>query len=169
MSIAALLVAARNQLRATLPIPQNNPPQLYVGIQPADAMPAYRGEWYVALDEENVSSTEKIILREEYTIVVKISKRVNRYAPDRYDQVYTDASPGLDQLERRVIAALHNNQQIRAMANALAGAPGTASGDIFQTPLWYRGRGRTSPGDESLERVLSFYGALRVQAVDVMG
>lgn len=169
MSIAALLVAARDQLRVALPIPQNNPPQLYVGIQPADAMPSYRGEWYVALDEESVSSAEKIMLREEYTIAVKISKRVNRYAPDRYDQVYTDNSPGLDQLERRVIAALHNNQHVRALANKLAGAPSTGGGDIFQTPIWYRGRSRTTPGDESLERALSFYGGLRVQAVDIMG
>lgn len=47
-------------------------------------------------------------------------------------------------------------------------APGLAQGDIFQTPLWYRGRGRTTPGDESLERTLNFVGGLRVQAVDVM-
>lgn len=168
MSIAALLIAARDQLRATLPVPQSNPAQLYVGIQPADAMPQYRGEWYVALDEASIQSDEKINLREQYGIAVKISKRIGRYAADRYDQVYTDHSPGLDQLERAVIRALHNSHKVRQLANAAAAAPGVAMGDIFQTPIWYRGRSRTTPGDESLERTLNFVGGLRVQAIDVM-
>lgn len=169
MSIAALLIAARDKLRAELAIPANQPAQLYVGIQPADAMPAYRGEWYVALDEASITSDDKINLREQYGIAVKISKRVSRYAADRYDQIYTDTSPGLDQLERRVIRSLHNSHKLRQMACAVAGVPATEGGDIFQTPLWYRGRGRTTPADEALERTLNFTGGLRVQAVDVIG
>jgi hypothetical protein len=82
--------------------------------------------------------------------------------------MYLDHSPGLDELERQVIRSLHNNHTLRQMANENAGAPSAGDGDIFQSPLWYRGRGRTSFGDLSLERTLSFSGARRVQAVDVM-
>jgi hypothetical protein len=166
--MAALLKAARDKLREDMPIPPGQSPKLFVGIQPGWALPKPRGQWFVALDEANVTSTEKVSLKEEYAIEVKIVKEVGRYAPDQTGQMYLDHSPGLDELERQVIRSLHNNHTLRQMANENAGAPSAGDGDIFQSPLWYRGRGRTSFGDLSLERTLSFSGARRVQAVDVM-
>ena len=166
--MAALLKAAQDKLRQDMPIPQGQPGKLFVGIQPGLGRPQARGQWYVALDEASVASTEKVSLKEEYTIDVKITKDAGRYAADQLGQMYLDHSPGLDELERQVIKSIHNNHELRRMANENAGAPGVNDGDIFQTPLWYRGRGRTTYGDLSLERTLTFSGARRVQAVDVM-
>lgn len=168
MSMAAVLKAARDKLRTDLPIPNGQPPKLYVGIQPNNGLPPSRGQWYVAIDEAGVSSTEKVSLKEEFTIEVRIVKEAGKYAADRMEQMYLDHSPGLDELERQVIKSLHNNHELRRMMNENAGAPGVNDGDIFQSPIWYRGRGRSTYGDLSLERTLSFGGGLRVQAVDVM-
>ncbi|HVX15947.1 MAG TPA: hypothetical protein VHC22_32485 [Pirellulales bacterium] len=168
MSMAALLLAMQTVLRDRMPIPDGQPPQNYIGIQPAGQLPRSRGQWYVALDEAGVASTEKVSLSEEYSVEVRIVKQIGQYAPDQLGRVYTDHTPGLDELERAVIRAIHNNHRLRQIACDNAGAPGQASGDVFQSPLWYVGRGRTELGDKSLERRLNFRGARRVQAIDVM-
>lgn len=166
--MAAVLKAACDKLRQDLPIPEGKPARLYVDIQPAGSLPPAKSQWFVALDEGGVSSKEKISLSEEFSIEVTIWKEASRYAPDRLREMYLDNSPGLDALERNVIASLHNVHEVRRMACENAGAPGVVAGDIFQTPLWYQGRGKTRLADVALERTLLFRGCRRVQAVDVM-
>lgn len=168
MSMAALLQATRDKLRGDLPVPDGQPARLYVGIQPSGGMPKRRGQWYVAIDEGRIGSSEKVSLKEEYQIEVRLWREASNFAADNQEEAYLSAGYGLDALERRVIASIHNNHELRTMANAFAEAPGKSTGDIFQQPLWYRGRGKSQLSDMGFERTLVFSGAVRVQAPDVM-
>lgn len=168
MSMAALLQATRDKLRQDLPVPDGQPPKMYVGIMPGGGLPPKRGQWFVALDEVRVGSSELISLKEEYQIEVRVWKEATRFAADNQEAVYLEAGYGLDALERRVIISVHNSHELRKMACEFAQAAGLGTGDIFQKPLWYRGRGRTELSDVSYERKLIFSGATRIQAPDVM-
>lgn len=174
MSIAAMLIAARDALRAVDGFSNER-----CDIQPGGRPPARMGEFYIALDEGSIQSTEKSSLREVFTIVVWISKRTGKYPRDQYGKIYTANAIGMDAIERKVIRAIHGQQAVRVAANTLLGAPHANAGDIFQQPLWYTGRGPTQfrgadwsgGSDESdtfLVRQLTFAGAVRVQALDIM-
>lgn len=185
MSIEYLLLAARNELRTQMAssAPGSANINSYIGIQPEGHPPANCGEFYIALDEESVQSTEKTSLREVYSISVYITKRTGKYSADHWDAIYTDATNGLRALERKVIQYIHGSHTIRIAANTLGGFPASGTGDIFQQPLWYLGRPKTrfvggpaagewdgsgSDGGAYAIRMLRFSGAVRVQARDVM-
>jgi hypothetical protein len=86
---------------------------------------------------------------------------------------------GLEAMERRVIKIIHGSQEFRVEMDKRLGIateqdPTEDTGGIFQMPLFYTGRGRTSiedgtwggaaPDSESwLVRRLNFKGATRVQ------
>lgn len=172
--IDALLVAARDRLRAEMSLDAN-----FCAIQPDGHPAANCGEFYIALDEGGVSSDAKHFLRELYTIEVTISRRTGRHARDRWDEIYRSESRSLTALERPIIRAIHSNNALRIAANVLAGVPSAGEGDYFQLPLFYTGRTKTRPVDGSwcfaepdaasfLVRTLSFTGGLRVQDLDVM-
>ena len=82
-------------------------------------------------------------------------------------------------LERLCIVAIHASHTVRSAANTAGGFPDNATGDSFQIPLYYTGRGPTRPEDGTwagaesdkaafLVRTLNFQGALRTQAFDIM-
>lgn len=180
MSIEYLLVAARDRLRLTVSLPGTARPEAYIGLQPEGRPPATMGDFYVALDEAGVQSTEKVSLRELFAVQVYITKRTGRHAADKFDSLYLELTKGLRDLERQVLTALHNNQTVRAMANALAGVPQESQGDAYLQPLFYTGRSRSqfhgaewigTTGDNHafIVRILNFSGGLRVQALDIAG
>lgn len=174
MSIAYLLQAARDKLRTVAPLSAK-----LCDLQPLGRPPNSMGEYYVSLDEGRIQAGEKTHLREVFTINVWITKRTGQHPKDRWSEIYLKNTTGLDALERKVIVALHGNQAVRVAANTLASTPGVNTGDIFQHPLWYTGRGATAPAgaewnggeaesDTFLVRLLQFTGGLRVQALDIM-
>lgn len=174
MSIAYLLQAARDRLRTVVPLSNDR-----CNLQPGGRPPARMGEFYVSLDEGRVQGSDRTHLKEIYTINIWITKRTGKYPPDKYAEVYLANAVGLDAIERKIIAALHGVQAVRVAANTLGSLPGAGTGDIFQQPLWYTGRGATAPagaewnGGEGenntfLVRLLQFTGGLRVQALDVI-
>lgn len=174
MSMEVLLEATRDYLRTTASLSNER-----CDIQPGGRPPARMGETYVSIDEGPIQSTEKSSLREIYTVRVWITKRTGKYPADRRSNVYLDNIAGLGKLERLVIRTIHGAQALRVAANTLGGFPHANAGDIFQQPLWYTGRGPSSyvgaewiggegENDTFLVRQLTFQGALRVQALDIM-
>lgn len=182
MSMGFLLQAQRDHLRQALLslIPGGDPTRAanYVGIQPDGRPPPTMGDWYAAIDEASVESSHRSYLGEVFHTEVTITRRASQHARDRYEDIYLNTINGLDVIERAIIQACHCNQDLRQRANALAGSPDPAAGDIFQIPLFYGGRGRTRTetgewiGAEPdrgafLIRVLPFAGGNRVQALDI--
>lgn len=179
-----LLQATRNYLRSNWPaalLPSGQDIKNYIGIQPNGHPPANCGAYYVALDDGGVSTgNARNYLREEFTILVTITKRIGHHARDRYDAIYTETSTGLRSIERPIIRLIHGVQDIRVAANTLASTPHADYGDIYQMPLWYAGRsamrfeggdwvGSSSNHDQAFAvRTLRFTGGLRVQALDIM-
>lgn len=172
--IEYLLQAARDRLRTVVPLADK-----LCDLQPGGRPPARMGEYYISLDEARIQAGEKTHLREVYTINVWITKRTGKYPRDKWSEIYLQNATGLGALERKIIAAIHGRQEVRVAANTLGGLPTAGTGDIFQQPLWYTGRGATAPAnaewtggdpenDAFLVRTLPFTGGLRVQALDIM-
>lgn len=178
----ALLEATRDVLRTNL---ATNLPNVaaninfYVDIQPEGHPPNFAGQWYVSIDEGGVSSDSEYFLREKYTVKVWITRRTGVYPKDRAAKAYSDSQEGMETIERQVIDILHANETIRLTANTYAAAPG-AGGDEFIRPLYYK-PGRTTthymgsdwiPSNKEVDpcmvRELTFEGADRIQAYDVM-
>jgi hypothetical protein len=184
MSISFLLLATRDVLRTQLAAAQTNISDIndYVGIQPQGIPPAACGRWYVSLDEGGVQSDNTNFLRERYTVRVWITWRTGDLPKDRRGkayQIYATNQEGMDSLERQVIGILHANETVRLTADTYVGAPG-AGGDIYTQPLFYQpGRSTTDyrgndwilggkDSDSCMVRQLTFEGADRIQALDVM-
>lgn len=183
MSMSALLQAVRDTLRTSLvtamPGGVGTYAKNYVDIRCNGAPIGIAGEWFVAIDEGAIRSTERACLKEEYGVIVTITHRQTVYPRDRSQGVYLDTSHGLDVLERLCITAIHGSHTVRSAANTAGGFPDNATGDSFIIPLYYTGRGPTRPEDGSwagmepeaatfLVRSLNFQGALRTQAFDIM-
>lgn len=174
MSMEALLIATVRHLREELRYTTQQ-----CDIQPDGRPPATMGEFYVAIDEAGVQSNEKTHLRETFSITVTITRRTAPTPRDRRGSLYADRSRALAAIERPVIVAVHNNQTLRALANAELGAPQENLGDQILQPLWYAGRSRTryesaewcgaggNDNDAFMVRTLNFQGGLRVQAMDI--
>ncbi len=175
-----LLLAACSHLRANMSIPSGRgDAKSFIGIQPEGRPEAWMGEWYIALDEASVANSAVSHLNEQFTIEVVITKRTGKYPRDRFEGLYTEVATGLRALERQVIRLLHCNQAVRQLANELAKTPGETTGDAYQRPLFYRGRGRTefhggdwigaTNGDHAFAvRRLPFVGGDRIQDLDIM-
>ena len=188
MSIQALLAAVVTELQTDLSadFPQHaDNIGNFIAIQPNGNPPATAGEWYVSVDGMSVSSDARNFLRETYNVKVYISKKTAKYDTDRMGKAYSDNAEGLEQLELRVRGHLHANENVRITANTNVGAPGPG-GDVFQRPLYYQGRSNTryqdsgwnhskankrtgtAPDHGWLVRELTFTGADRIQALNVM-
>jgi hypothetical protein len=184
MSMSAVLLATRDHLRnnigAFIPGYAVAKAKNYVGIRPSGRPPASFGDWFIGLDEISVQSNDKSFLREVFAIKAVVTHRASHVPPDRYDELYELTGTSIETIERRVLTLIHDNQELRRLACRLANVPDKATGDIFQTPLWYQGRvpSRTEDGEwvgaehpdrhAFLVRELPFAGMARVQALDIM-
>lgn len=186
--IEYLLVSVRDTLRtallASMPGADASKAHNYVRVAPGGQPPDKLGAWFIGVDELSVQSTEKEQLRQAFEIGVWITRRTGQFATGRGDEAYLETTRGLRDLERGVIRAVHNRQAVRVAANTLAGAPAASPvGDIFQTALWYVGRGPTmwrggdwcasestseNSDDTFAVRQLRFAGGSRVEALDVI-
>lgn len=180
MSIEFWMEAVRDHLRSTLAFPGGADKAVhYVDIQPNGQPPAAIGDYYIAVDEASIESADKTHLKEIFQLEVTITKTIGQFRKDQLSSAYFHHSRGLGPIESSVKVAIHNNQDLRALANFKGGLPSTVNGDQFIQPLWYLGRGRTrfEAGDWAglepdkkafMVRVLRFGGGIRTQALDVM-
>lgn len=183
MSMAALLIGVRDTLRTALApaIPGGRVTHVskYIDIRPGGRPINMLGEWFAAVDEQAVRSTERSSLREDLSLTVTLTHRQTVFAPDRTQGVYLDTAHGLDVLERLTIAAIHGSHAVRQAANQAAELPGVMTGDQFIAPLYYTGRtatrsesgewiGAEPDAQAFLVRSLSFGGAIRIQSLDIM-
>lgn len=154
-----------------------NWPMRWAGFAP----PAAMGAFFVGIYDEHVVNANPEgddHLHERQTICVAINYRSGQHASDRLGTAYLQNAQKIERYEREIIGALHNKPAVIQTANTLLG---TEAGDIFLTPLKYRGRGTTMLRDSSwdlggsvngapwLVRVLPFTGLDRVQGVSTVG
>jgi hypothetical protein len=118
MSLAALLVAVRDELRGVLAMPDavigieedGQPPpgigaSTYIAIHPVSWRPSNGREVVMGLDES-------------YAIGVTITKRVGYIPQDRMvEEMYLKSLVGFEQLARRIMVAIHQSGTVMERAN----------------------------------------------------
>jgi len=181
MSMSTALKALRDWMQTESNITWGNPPialnkdNCFIGI---DAEPQHvTGKFCIVIDDGGVDTTapENYFHSETYTITIAVWRRITTYAEDRRGQtmlvpndIYSTYAKSIEQLSRDVITNVHQSYTFLSYLNALVGTEET--GDIYRSPLNYRGRGTTSimPLDDReafLGRMLRFSGLLRVQRI----
>ena len=182
MTMAAILEETRNHLRTTYAWNKDQCRVAALG-EPTGSS----GEFFIGIDEESVdpmSDTQvNDYLGEVYRIAVWIWRRSGVYGDDRRGDMLLPDDPHLgtiqtmEKLTRKVIVAIHKNQDLRAAVNTRLAAPSN-KGDIVQSPLSFNGRSRTQPrniedggaGDGPwMVRTVRFIGMKRVQSLECMG
>lgn len=177
MSKLALLRAVRDHLRGTLNIKQD----ACTITPPGGSPPPHMGRFHVSVHEGTDRISAEAYLHEEMAVDVTITIRTGEIPRDRFESVYESQAGAMEELERKVLTAIHDNQDIRIAACANANLPNSEYGDIFQTPLWAKSRGPLTPrfadwagdvseGNEStfITRTINFGECTRIQALDVM-
>lgn len=109
--------------------PPPTAPQIYISV--ADGTATTRG---------GTPQPPQNFLERRFGFTVFISMRTGQIAPDRIETIYNRSVGQLDTLEGQIVAALHDQQAVRAACNALLDA-GEAE---FLFPPYYLGR----PGTE---------------------
>lgn len=182
MTMAAILEETRNHLRKRYAWENDQCRVSFLG-EPVDSA----GEFFIGIDEESVdpmSDTQvNDYLGEVHRIAIWIWRKSGQYGDDRRgdmllpEDLYLAGIETLDTLTRKVIKAVHQNQDLRAAVNTRLVAP-SDKGDIVQTPLAFNGRSRTQgrsvedggAGDGPwMVRTVRFIGMKRVQCLDTMG
>lgn len=104
-------------------------PQVYVSV--TDAVVRVKG---------SRDGYPQNLLERKFGNTVFVSMRTGVYAPDQIEMIYQRAVGSLDILEAQVLAALHDQQAVRALAVANL----DAGEEPFLFPPYYQGR----PGTE---------------------
>jgi len=138
------------------------------------------GAFAICIDDGGTDTTnsDNYYVGETYTMLVGIWRRIGKYSIDRLAQqmyipndLYATNAKSLEDLERDIVTALHQNYAVRAAVNTAYSLPGSGLGDKFLSPWCYKGRGEVEalPFDDQnayLGRVLRFTGFMRNQAID---
>lgn len=122
------------------------------GVQEGGIPPPTAGEFYIAVDESNVTGTDprNYYASEEFEISVYVLRRVGRYPKDFQgkmllsDDTYLATIDTLEKLERKVYVTLDQKWGLPTYINSFFGLPHQIKGDKFLKPLNYLGRGRTT-------------------------
>lgn len=139
MSLAALLVGVRDELRSVLGIQDaligiqedGQPPPgigaaLYISIHPLGWRPTTNREIIQGLDES-------------YSIGVTITKRISAIPEDRKDEeVFLKSLVGFEKLSRRIMVALHQNWDVIERANNFIIAQKTDDLEVDPIMEWLR-------------------------------
>lgn len=180
MSMAMALQGVRDRLRG-----ENDWSVHQCGIQQDGVPPAIARNFYVAIDETSVSSAKETnyYLGEDFAISVYINRSVTWLPKDMQgnallkDDPYLAGIATLDDLERRVIAKLHQKWELTNLINEAWDLPSTAHGDVFIGSLSFLGRSKTrdiavtdvSPEMAFKQRELRFRGLKRNQYTSTAG
>jgi hypothetical protein len=144
------------------------------GIQPEGVPPPTAGEFYVALDEGNVSGTDSrnYYLGEFFDLDIYCLRRVGRFPKDykgqmlQRDDTYLASIETLEKIERKIVVALHQSFTCMNFINSHFALPDQVKGDKFILPLVYAGRsGSTEKTVPELEGVVFYGRALRFRGL----
>lgn len=177
MSMGMVLEATESYLREVLQFEPNR-----IGIEFNTEPPPLAGAFFIGIDDAGVESrsTENdYYLREIYVLEIGIWKRPGQFPKDRRAEllktqnVYTPELETLDSLERKVLAALHKNNDWLRFANERFTLPLGGLGDQFINPLRYLGRSKNerliAEGEQAepwIGRRLRFASAERLQKLE---
>ena len=146
MSMSALCLAVRNDLRTMLGVPSATYADASLICDLAfEGMPhPAAGEVFYAVHDGgwNAAQTGDYDLFERMTVSVTITKKVGYTPKDRRaTDAWATSSTGLDALARAVVKRLHQNQAIRLAANVIIGATDTLDSNPngFETTVIFQG------------------------------
>lgn len=176
MSKLALMRAVRDHLVKSLSLSADSCAIQFEG-RPDPSM----GRFFVAVHEGTDQFGSEAYLEETLSVDVTITIRTGEIPQDRDEDLYESQASNMEKMDRAIVRALHGNQLVRIAANEYAKAPDALNGDIFQRPLFIKGRSPLTPrgaewagdaieGNDSTfaVRTLNFGGATRIQDLDVM-
>ena len=147
-------------------------------MQPFAQPPAEMGEKYVAFCEDGIQGAGTkgqgaSTLTKVYQVRVSVTRRTGKYGRDRAKRLFLEGLDAIDDLATQVVAAVHGNHTLMALANA------QITGQVkFTLPLWFvsqeaaflagsdwAGPVAETDGSTYIATVIRFAGALRVQTI----
>jgi len=121
-----------------------------VGIQFEGLPPPTASQFYVSIDDGGVEQTaqpNQAWLRERYTVVVGVWRQQTATAGDHrgemglFDDRYRSTVQTIEQLERKVMTAIHLNNTLRSTCDDFVAADTAKYGETgYNQPLTYQGR-----------------------------